>query len=629
MSFAFPAGFWLALLAAPLVLLYFLKLRRHSVSVSSTLLWSRVIEDRRANAPWERLRRHLLLLLQLLLLALLVLAFAGPHRRGTVTLAADTVLVLDGSASMLAKGEDGERRFDLARAQALRIAESADSGRRVALVLAGPQPAVLSPLSGDAAVLRRALAAAEPAQAPADLRAALELAGTLVRGRPGSEVVLFTDGAFEAGPPLLDLLAGVRPVLVGEPAPNAGIASVSLRRRPGAAGTQEVFAGLVAEGGRARPATLLIEARAGDGEWSPVAEEELVLEPGRRLGRVFEVEALPDTELRLSLASEGEDALALDDEALLVVPPPPEVKVLLVSRSPWLASRALSSIDGVTVFVAEGLPEAPESFDLVVLDGVVPEVLPAAPLLVFGAAPAESPGPLARRGTIAQPSVVRWDRRHPVLRHVAMDSVILESAWRVEPPEEAAVLVESAEGPLAATWNGPGGPVLHFAFDLLRSDLPLRVAFPVLLQDSVDWLTSRNAAAAVLAAGRPAELRLGETAGPVLWREPDGHERRLEARSGTVRVPAPERVGLNELRWTPATPPGSPERVQRLPVALLSPGESDLSPRLDLSAVEERAEAGGGSPERVPGRHFLWPWLVALALAAALAEWTVHHRRPA
>lgn len=628
MSFAFPAGAWLAALALPLVLLYFLKLRRRAVSVSSTLLWRRVIEDRRANAPWERLRRHLLLLLQLLLLALLVLAFMGPYRRGEVTLAEDTVIVLDGSASLLARGEDGRTRFAAARDEAAALAASAAEGRRVALVQAGPQPSVLSPLSGDAAALGRVLAAARPAEAPGDLRAALELARTLVRGRASGEVVLVTDAAFEAEPPLLDLLAEVRLVEVGAPAPNAGIVSVSLRRRPGAAGRQEVFTGLLATGGRDRAGELVLEAEGGGG-WSELVREPLVLEPGRRLGRVHEVEALPGTTLRLRLEVEGPDALPLDDEALLVVPPPPDVRVLLVSRTPWLASRALSAVEGVRLFVAEGLPEDAETYDLVVLDGLVPELAPRAPLLVFGAAPEGAGGPLAAVGVRPAPRVVRWDRRHPVLRHVAFESVIVESAWAVSPPREATVLVETTEGPLAATWNGPGGPVLHFAFDLLRSDLPLRVAFPVLVHDAVDWLTARHAASAVLAAGRPAELRIGETLGPATWTGPAGAARRLESRGGTVRLPAPERVGAHELRWTPAEPPGAPERRLALPVALLSARESDLSPRLDRGALEQRAERAAAAPERVPGRRFLWPWLVALALAAALVEWAVHHRRPA
>lgn len=628
MNFAYPAGFALAALAIPLVLLYVLKLRRRPVTVSSTLLWQRVVEDRRANAPWERLRRHLLLLLQLIALALLVLAFAGPYRQASVTLAADTVIVLDASASMLAEREEGGTRFEAARVEVARLLDAVESSRRASLVLAGPQPRVLSPLTGDAARLRRALAEAAAAESPSDLNAALDLARTLVRGRSGGEVVLVSDGAFEATPQTLSLLDGVRLLGVGDDAANLGLVSVAIRRLPGAAGAQEVFAGVAASGGAARSATLLLEVRGSDGNWTESARSPLVLSAGERVGKLFRVDALPGTRLRLRIDGDSADALAVDDQALLVVPPPPDVRVLLVSRAPWLLSQALSAVPGVQLFSAAGVPADVEGYDLVVLDGVVPAVTPAAPLLIFGAGAEGSDGPLAATGSQARPRLLRWDRRHPALRHVDLDAVIVERAYTVQPPPEAEVLIETGEGPLAASWRGPGGPVLHFAFDLLASDLPLRVAFPVLVHDSVDWLTARHAEAAVLPAGHARDLRLGETIGTATWRAPDGVGRPLQARGGSVRLPAADRVGLSRLTWTPAEPPGAAERERLLPIALLSAEETAIAPRVDAAALAAGAESRGEAPERVPGRHFLWPWLAALGILVALAEWAVHHGRP-
>ena len=78
MNLLAPAALALSALAIPIVIFYMLKLRRREVTVSSTLLWQMVLRDRQANAPWQRLRRNLLLLLQLLILAALILALARP-----------------------------------------------------------------------------------------------------------------------------------------------------------------------------------------------------------------------------------------------------------------------------------------------------------------------------------------------------------------------------------------------------------------------------------------------------------------------------------------------------------------------------------------------------------------------
>src|SRR5919107_4353576 len=104
-----------ALVVPSLLILYFLKLRRREQTVPSTLLWRKAIQALQVNAPFQKLRRNLLLFLQLLLLALLILALAKPVANVTPTPGQTTVILVDRSASMAAKTADGKTRLDEAK----------------------------------------------------------------------------------------------------------------------------------------------------------------------------------------------------------------------------------------------------------------------------------------------------------------------------------------------------------------------------------------------------------------------------------------------------------------------------------------------------------------------------------
>ena len=104
------------LLALPVILLYMLRLRRQEIEVSSIMLWQQLLQDTEANTPWQRLRRNLLLLLQLLILAALVFALARPF----ITVPASGQRPDRAAAGCLGQHERGRRgrRYALSRGAA-------------------------------------------------------------------------------------------------------------------------------------------------------------------------------------------------------------------------------------------------------------------------------------------------------------------------------------------------------------------------------------------------------------------------------------------------------------------------------------------------------------------------------
>ncbi len=178
-----------------LVILYFLKLRRRELEVSTTLLWKKAIQDLQANAPFQRLRRNILLLLQLLVLAAALFAVAQPQLRGREFQNSRQIILIDRSASMSAIDGDGptpdspddekaKTRFEIAKKQARDLIDSlpeagvfgTGSSGEAMIVAFDTTAEVRQQFTSDKAALKAAIDAIQPTDAPTLMGEAMRLA---------------------------------------------------------------------------------------------------------------------------------------------------------------------------------------------------------------------------------------------------------------------------------------------------------------------------------------------------------------------------------------------------------------------------------------------------------------------
>src|SRR5213596_1729607 len=89
------SALWWLLLGAIIVFFYLLKLKRTRAVVPSVLFWKRALEAVDANASFKKLKRSLLLLLQLLALFALVFTLARPLVVTRALASGSTVIVID------------------------------------------------------------------------------------------------------------------------------------------------------------------------------------------------------------------------------------------------------------------------------------------------------------------------------------------------------------------------------------------------------------------------------------------------------------------------------------------------------------------------------------------------------
>ena len=356
----------------PLVVaFYLLKLRRDERVVPSTLLWQRLLTDVEANAPWQRLRRSLLLLLQLLLVLILALLAARPFLERPAGFARDLVIVMDASASMGASDVTPSRMTE-ARARAIDALRDLPAGGHVSVIAAGRTARVVANATSDLGHVRSAIESIVPEPAPGDMADALRLASALAARAGDAEVLVVTDGAITPMP-TVRVAAPVRTITVGRQRHNQAIVALAVRTAPSAV-TRSVFvsvANLDVEKVDRRIELYgdgrLLEAR--DIYLDPVARADVSIDDLPRDIGVVEVR-LTDED------GKPADQLATDDRAWAVVPSDRLRRILLVgagdpyySRRPSATCRTPSWPRRQARRLRRG--HEAELFDLVIFDAVL------------------------------------------------------------------------------------------------------------------------------------------------------------------------------------------------------------------------------------------------------------------
>lgn len=619
MSFLTPAALALSALAIPILLLWMLRLRRPDVTVSSTLLWRRLVRDREANVPWQKLRRNLLLLLQLATLAALVLALARPYLPVPAVTSGAAVVLLDASASMSATDVEPSR-FAVAQRAAERMVGKLSGGSVMTVILAGQRPRALAAATKDKAVLREAISAARSEQGPADWPAALALAAAAARGAAESTVVIISDGNLPDGLPPLP--GEVRYIPVGREGGTGNQAITALAARDGVSGP-ELFVNIADFCPPGSPARESLVSVYLDG--ALYDSRNLTISPGENLPLTFT--GLPAGAAVIEARLTIDDSLALDDRAWAVRRPGGERRALVVTDGNLFLERAVAALPQVTAFRADpGAPLPADTYDLYVYDGTLPaaaEGVPQASLLVINPAPGNSLLTVTGTFSNTRPSTVSND---PLLTHVDFSQVQILKARAVLTPDWARPLVSAEGGPLLLVGERDGRRIAVLTFDLHHSDLPLQVAFPVLMANLVEWLTP----------GQPFDagdgLRPGESlsllgaagtsdAPEVRIIKPDGsvwtpQDSALAQERSRLVFAETEQLGLYQVEIA-----GSP--AGQFAVNLFDPVESSLSRQEAITIGRAEVPPAG---EQELGQRELWPWLAAGALILLLIEWWVYHR---
>ncbi|MBN2291737.1 MAG: BatA and WFA domain-containing protein [Pirellulales bacterium] len=648
---------WAIMAAIPpaIIALYFLKLKRLPLEVPSTYLWQRSIEDLHVNSIWQRLRKSLLLFLQLLIILIAILALLRPGCRGNKLIGERFVFLIDNSASMRATDQD-PNRLDEAKRRAVQMIDEMHSGDVGMVVSFADTARVEQMFTDNRRSLCRAVEAIKPSSRSTSLGEALKVASGLANpGRTSYEesdiqtaealpatVYILSDGRFDdvsnfswGNLTLIYLPIGQ------EEAANIAILAFSVRRHETRADKLQAFARI--ENFGTDDVSLSAVLRL-DGEVIDAAK--IDIGGGEVEGVTFDLGATDSGKLELSINSH--DDLEIDDKAYAAINQPRKAHVLLVTpgNEPLelaLATPLANELADIDIQSPDFLnnkqyqtTSQSGGYDLVIFDRCAPKEMPQANTYFIGAIPPGEAWKAAEKVDV--PNIIDVDPAHPIMQWIVMDDVLLHEGRPLIPPAGATTLIDTHAGPMLVIAPREGFEDVVQGFMLIenagegdeagiyaRTNWPIRPSFPVFVFNLLDYLGG----------GQRATAAGGVQPGQAVVIDAPASAAKASGKKISVRTPSGKTISLKESRpgrfnFTDTDEQGIYEALYdgksflRFAVNLFDSTESHIVPRKAFEAGPTAVEGQSGWKE---SRKEFWRWLVLAGLVILLFEWYIYNRR--
>ncbi len=514
MNFLTPTSLFLFGLAIPIIALYILKLRRRREPVSTLMFWEQLFKERQTTSLFQRLKHLLSLLLQLLFLMFLVLAIARPQFAFITKSARQLILIIDHSASMNAvlnldpDDSSSESRLDSAKQNALQMVKGLRFMDEMSVISCNTRPVIHTPFTNHQKTLQQAIESIKPTDVKTDLKSAVDLAFDVAQTKPNPEVIILSDFQSVSEETLAKFQESIQQdttteeqdkkekiklhlIRIGENSDNVGITQFRVRKSIVNAFDYE---------------TLLTVVNASDEEKKCSVElyfnESLfdvrpyTLAPGEKKSEIFSNFTFEGGELKAVL--DVTDVLPTDNVAYATLPKRELISVLLVTdENPFL--QKVLSVDeklNLSIMTPAEYESGPKDAEVVVFDRFSPTTFGDGNYMFIYPPKATDPPNEGETNPIATwnigealetPIITDWERTHPILRHVHLENVLIGEAYEVKPPSTAQILARSFESPVLFVDVTPKRKIVFAAINILESDLPLRIAFPVIIANTIQW----------------------------------------------------------------------------------------------------------------------------------------------
>ena len=591
-----------------LIILHTLKPKPRQVDVTNLFLWNAVLKEKSRNLNFERLKRNLPLLLQILIVVLAALALAKPTWTYLTAKKGNMILVIDTSASMQTRSGSGTR-FDLARQKALQLIEQRDQGQKILIVEAGNKSVVKSGFIDNSSQAQDLVNNLQPSDAAADLEPAIYLALSFVDPAKEDLLYLISDGAGQDFSALVKNQPKIRPLIVSGGEHNIGITKFEFRQQADHSDHYEFLLEIKNFD--------LIAVESSIRLWIDrvvLFESVITFEAQEKKMLIIPYSGLINGIAGATL--EIDDDFTVDNQAYLSLSAAKEIWVLLVSKGNHFLEKLLAAypnfrVNSVKEIIPSSWPEQTARHDIVIVDRMdFPETGRGNFLLIDAYSPSI---PVSNIGRVQLPAILTWNRKSPLMANVDPSGLLVAEAAKLQADRQLQPVIESARTGLMYAFEENGLRAVLIGFDVTRSDLPFKVAFPVMMSNIFNWLNPHKLEFSILQtrAGEAFDIYLNPQTDTLYTRAPSEKWEKHPVKMNPFRYKNTGRVGIYTIAEN--------GKERYFTVNLADESESDINP-VSLEHLPDQSQAPLVS-EEISAQQPLWMLFIILGCVLLMIEW--------
>ena len=455
-----------------LILLYILKRKYREEVISSTLLWNEVYKNTRANTPWEKLRKNIMLLLQIIILLLLIFSVMRPVVNFGGKTYKNIILVIDNTASMAAEYGNGTR-LEEAKKLAKEFLSSTKDDTNTYIISFDGNSNLLQNGDFNKEISNEIISSISQSYNTGEINEVLSFAKAIGEGiEEEYEVIAITDKDFSLG----DVNGKV--VSLANTGVNASIDNISHKFLQDKV---RVIATITNRGAGEYSGDFSLY----DGE-DLISVESLELKEGDNKTLTFDLPSIKSEVLRGELSRK--DMILEDNTYNHVVGKKKVNKVLIVTEENLFLEKAFSSIQNTEVYKtnsAANLTSA-DTYDLYVFDGITPNIIPSKGSVLFINPSSNEFFNVISGGEGGEAKAVIGE----VSKYLESTTFTVAKYNSIEIPYYGKGFLNIDEDFIGFKGEVDGRKIAALSFDLHNSDFPLKKEFPILMYELGENLIS-------------------------------------------------------------------------------------------------------------------------------------------